>query len=165
MDPRQREKLLAQIPTPDLRVEAFEKLGTDGSVELMLVYQDQLEQILAEAETKVPAKQKHINSRATLIGALVGTGLGTAEALLVRGNIISSSPEEVVKGVTALVAVATLFGGGIGFVVGNMLVGRTKSRFIHNREEPVQQRHRELLEAQLTDDQVAALFLKIAAEE
>lgn len=163
MDPRQREKLLAQIPTPDLRVEAFEELGDGRSIELMLGYQAQLEQIRAEAETKVPAR--YINSRATLIGALVGAGLGTAEAFLVKGNIISSSPEEVVKGVTALVAVATLFGGGIGFGVGNMLVGRTKSRFIYNREEPVQQRHRELLEAQLTDDQVAALFLKIAAEE
>lgn len=163
MDPRQREKLLAQIPTPDLRVEAFEELGDDRSIELMLGYQGQLEQIRAEAETKVPAR--HIISRATLIGALVGTGLGTAETFLVKGNIISSSPEDMVTGVTGLVTLATLFGGLIGFSVGNILVGGTKSRFIHNREEPVQQRHRELLEAQLTDDQVAALFLKIAAEE
>lgn len=163
MDPRQRERLLAQIPTPDLRVEAFEKLGDGRSIELMLGYQDQLEQIRAEAETKFPAR--HINSRATLIGALIGTGFGTAEAFLVKGNIISSSPEEVVKGVTALVAVATFFGGVIGFGVENIFVERTKSRFIHNREEPVRQRHRELLEAQLTDDQVAALFLNIAAEE
>lgn len=163
MDPRQREKLLARIPTPDLRVEAFEKLGDDRSIELMLGYQGQLEQIQAEAETKVSARR--INSRATLIGALVGAGFGTAEAFLVKGSIISSSPEGVIKGVTAIVAVATLFGGGIGFSVGNILVEGTKSRFIHNREEPVQQRHRELLEEQLTDDQVGALFLKIAAEE
>lgn len=163
MDPRQREKLLAQIPTPDLRVEVFEKLETDCAIELMLGYQDYLEQIRAEAETKVPARR--IISGATLIGALVGAGVGTAEALLVNGKIIPSSPENVVKAVSALVAVGTLFGGGIGFSVGNILVGGAKSRFIHNREEPVQQRHRELLEAQLTDDQVAALFLKIAAEE
>ena len=163
MDPRQREKLLVQIPTLDLRAVAFEKLGLDDSVALMSEYHRQLEEIRAEAEMKVPAGR--INARATLIGAFVGAGIGAAQALLFKEIIISSSPEEVVKDVTAIVTMGTLFGGGLGFGVGNILMDRTRSKFIHNQEKPVQERHRKTLEVQLSDDQVAALFLQIAAEE
>jgi len=162
MDPRQREKLLAQIPILDLRIEAFKNLGDTKSVTLMIGYQDQLEQIRTEAETQVPAGRIYVS--ATAIGAAVGAGVAGLLVLSAGDEGITDSSVEIVRNGIEFFSI-----GGLGAIIGRLFAGsvvdRTKSEFIWQREDLVQERHREFLERQLSDDQVAALFLRIAAEE
>lgn len=166
MDPRRREKLLAQIPTSDLRIEAFKKLGNDRSVDLMLDYQRQLEEIKTGSDTQVPVR--HIYTRAILIGAIAGTGLAS---LLVLGGKMEAdvSSLESFKNVIATLTAGGFVGGCMGFLFGasaaDIARNETRSVSIWSREDSIQEQHRVLLEEQLDDDQVAALFLHIAAEE
>ncbi|MBI2309568.1 hypothetical protein HYU89_01595 [Candidatus Collierbacteria bacterium] len=163
MDQRQREQLLAQIPTTSLRSEAFEKLGDDASVALMFEYQYQLEQIRANAETQVPVRR--IYARAALIGALAGAGLGGLAFLSGREDVANSSFEAIQGGIVFLAGGAA-FGGIMGLALGGCTsVEQAKRIFIRQGEKSVLAEHRTFLEKRLTDDQVTDLFLQSAAEE
>ena len=161
MDTQEREKLLAQIPTPDLRKAAFEKLGRGKSVELMLEHQGQLEQIRAAADTQVSAGPIYV--RAAAIGALAGAGM--ASLLVLSGNKDAAEPSvEIISN-----GIAFLGFGGLGAIAGRAFAGLAveskKSKFIWKREDLIQKQHREFLIEQLTNSQLEILFLQIAAEE
>ena len=163
MDLGQREKLLAQIPTPDLRTVAFAVLGQDNSVDLMMKYRQQLEQIRAQAETQVPAGRIYVS--ATAIGALAGAGIAVPLALIMVDNTTASLHAEAFKQGIMFVGAGVFSGGFFGLILGGPLIDLARSAFIHHREKLVQEQHRELLKGQLADDQVAVLYLQIAAEE
>ena len=164
MDSRQRTELLAQIPTLDLRAVAFEKLGVDDSVALMSEYHRQLEEIRAETGPQVSARR--IYGRAIAIGSLVGAGVAVGMSALISADSAAASLHaEAVKQAIIAAGAGALTGGFFGLGMGGPLVDIAQSKFIRQREKPVQERHRKTLEVQLSDDQVAALFLQIAAEE
>ena len=163
MDPRQREKLLAQIPTSNLRTEAFAVLGPDKSVDLMMKHHQQLEQIQTEANTRVSTRR--VYGISTAIGLLVSAGITVPLALIITDNTAASLHAEEFKQVITFIGAGVFAGGFFGLVLGGPVADLVRSEFIYPRKKLVQEQHRELLKGQLADDQVAVLYLQIAAEE